>query len=204
MNPQNIDLTQYRQDARGYLVPLANIKEIDLARDNLVRELFALVLPLRDKIADAKRRAMDDANAFIDMSVEQYGVKRSTKGNATLSSYDGRYRVTIACQDVLQFDERIQAAKALIDECLDDYTRDANANLKVIVQKAFSMNAEGKINVRRVLELKNLKIEDDKWQRAMRALEDSLHTQYSREYIRFYERNGSGEYDLVNLDFAKL
>ena len=158
MNPQNIDLTQYRQDARGYLVPLANIKEIDLARDNLVRELFALVLPLRDKIADAKRRAMDDANAFIDMSVEQYGVKRSTKGNATLSSYDGRYRVTIACQDVLQFDERIQAAKALIDECLDDYTRDANANLKVIVQKAFSMNAEGKINVRRVLELKNLKM----------------------------------------------
>lgn len=200
-----IDLTQYRKDARGALVPVENIKEIDLARDDLVRELFAKVLPKRDELAALKREAMADVNAFIDMSVEQYGIKRSVKGNTTLTSYDGQYRITIANQDVLQFDERIQAAKALIDECLDDYTKDANANLKVIVQKAFNVNAEGKINVRRVLELKNLKIEDEKWQRAMRALEDSLHIQTSREYIRFHIRNeATGEYDLVNLDFAKV
>ena len=37
----NIDKTQYKQDAKGNLVPLANIKEIDLLRDELVLEIAA-------------------------------------------------------------------------------------------------------------------------------------------------------------------
>ena len=201
----DLDMSQYRKDARGALVPVAAIKEVDLLRDDLVRELVAKVLPVKAELATLKREAMAEANAFIDMSVEQYGVNRSVKGNTTLHSFDGKYRILIANHDVLQFDERIQAAKALIDECLDDYTKDANVNLKAIVQKAFNVNAEGKINVKRVLELRTLKIEDEKWQRAMQALSDSLNVQTSREYIRFYERNDeTGEYELINLDFAKV
>ena len=34
-----IDKTQYREDAKGNLVPLANIREIDLLRDELVTEI---------------------------------------------------------------------------------------------------------------------------------------------------------------------
>ena len=37
----NIDKTQYKQDAKGNLVPLANIREIDLLRDELVQEIAA-------------------------------------------------------------------------------------------------------------------------------------------------------------------
>ena len=29
----NLDVSQYKQDAKGNLVPLANIREIDLLRD---------------------------------------------------------------------------------------------------------------------------------------------------------------------------
>ena len=39
------DLSRYREDARGNLIPLDNIKPIDLARDELVREIFAAVQP---------------------------------------------------------------------------------------------------------------------------------------------------------------
>ncbi|WP_155238775.1 DUF3164 family protein, partial [Kingella kingae] len=37
---KEIDLSQYRQDARGNLIPIENIKEIDLDRDELVEEIF--------------------------------------------------------------------------------------------------------------------------------------------------------------------
>ena len=37
------DLSRYREDAKGNLIPLDNIKPIDLARDELVREIFAAV-----------------------------------------------------------------------------------------------------------------------------------------------------------------
>ena len=50
-----IDLSQYRQDARGNLVSVDNIKPIDLARDDFIREAFAKVLPLREQMKNSKR-----------------------------------------------------------------------------------------------------------------------------------------------------
>ena len=200
-----IDLSQYRQDARGNLVSVDNIKPIDLARDDFIREAFAKVLPLREQMKELKAQQMADANAFIDLSVEQYGAKRSVKGNITLTSLDGKLRIAIAQADVLHFDERLQAAKALIDECLNEWTQDSRAELKTFVLQAFDVSQEGKINVRKVLDLRKLDIADEKWQRAMKAIADSLHTQATREYIRYYQRNEeTGEYEHLALDFARV
>ena len=200
---KDLDLNQYRQDARGNLVPIANMKPIDLARDDFIREAFAQILPLREQMAELKAQQMADANAFIDLSVEQYGAKRSVKGNTMLTSFDGKQRIIIAQADVLHFDERLQAAKALIDECLNEWTQDSSAELKTFVLQAFDVSKEGKINVRKVLELRKLEIDDDKWKRAMQAIADSLHTQATREYIRYYQRNEeTGKYEQVVLDFA--
>lgn len=200
-----IDLSQYRQDARGNLVSVDNIKPIDLARDDFIREAFAKVLPLREQMKELKAQQMADANAFIDLSVEQYGAKRSVKGNITLTSFDGKLRIAIAQADVLHFDERLQAAKALIDECLNEWTQDSRAELKTFVLQALDVSQEGKINVRKVLDLRKLDIADEKWQRAMKAIADSLHTQATREYIRYYQRNEeTGEYEHLALDFARV
>ncbi|WP_455020260.1 DUF3164 family protein, partial [Kingella denitrificans] len=79
------DLSQYREDAKGNLIPLDNIKPIDLARDELVREIFAAVQPAARELAQAKRHAIDDVRAFVDLSAEKYGVKPSKRGNVTLT-----------------------------------------------------------------------------------------------------------------------
>ena len=106
--------------------------------------------------------------------------------------------------DVLTFDERLVAAKALIDECLDEWTQDSRDELKLIVQQAFDVNKEGKISTAKVLGLRRLQIDDEKWQRAMAAVTDSLHTQTTREYIRLHQRDEeTGEYVLVNADLGR-
>nr|DAS19881.1 MAG TPA: Protein of unknown function (DUF3164) [Caudoviricetes sp.] len=199
-----LDLTQYRQDARGNLIPIANIKEIDLLRDELVQNIFANVLPAVTALQNVKTQAIGDVRAFVDLSAEKYDVKPSKKGNITLNSFDGKLRVTVAMQDVLTFDERLQASKALIDECLNEWTVDSRQELKTIVQQAFDVNKEGKISVAKVLSLRRLEIQDEKWQRAMQALTDSVHTQATREYIRLHQRNDkTGEYVLVSTDWGK-
>ena len=104
-------------------------------------------------------------------------------------------------QDVLTFDERLQAAKALIDECLNEWTENSRDELKIIVQQAFDVNKEGKISVSKVLGLRRLEIQDEKWQRAIQAVSDSVHSQATREYIRLHTRDAeTGEYVLVNTD----
>lgn len=200
----NIDLTQFRQDARGNLIPITNIKEMDLARDELVQEIVGKLSPLFQEVKNAKANAIADVRAFVDLSAEKYDVKPSKKGNVTLYSFDGKWRVTVAMSDVLVFDERLQAAKALIDECLNEWTENSRDELKIIVQQAFDVNKEGKISVAKVLGLRKLEIQDEKWQRAMQALTDSVHTQSTREYIRLHQRRDeTGEYVLMTADLEK-
>lgn len=198
-----IDLSQYRQDARGNLIPIENIKEIDLDRDELVKEIFAAIeTPMREP-EQARRNGIEDVRVFVELAAEKYGAKPSKKGNVTLHSFDGELRVTVAMADVLTFDERLTAAKTLIDECLDEWTQDSRQELKTIVQQAFDVNKEGNISTAKVLGLRRLNIEHEKWQRAMQAIDDSIHTQTTREYIRIHRRDENGAYVLVSPELGK-
>ncbi|MDK4624198.1 DUF3164 family protein [Kingella kingae] len=198
-----IDLSQYRQDARGNLIPIENIKEIDLDRDELVKEIFAAIeAPMRN-LEQARRNGIEDVRAFVELAAEKYGAKPSKKGNVTLHSFDGELRVTVAMADVLTFDERLTAAKTLIDECLDEWTQDSRQELKTIVQQAFDVNKEGNISTAKVLGLRRLNIGHEKWQRAMTAIDNSIHTQTTREYIRIHRRDENGAYVLVSPELGK-
>ncbi|WP_274571577.1 DUF3164 family protein [Neisseria leonii] len=196
---------RYRQDAKGNLVPLANIKEIDLLRDELVLETVARAQSVRDTIAGFKRRAMDDIAAFVQLSAERYGVHLGgKKGNISLHSFDGTYRINLAMQDTLTFDEGLMAAKALIDECIHDWTAGSRSELKTLINDTFQVDKEGNISTARVLGLRRLNIDDPRWQRAMDALSDSVQVQVSKPFVRVYRRDDAGEYRLLNLDIAKV
>lgn len=200
-----IDLSRYRQDAKGNLIPLENIKETDLLRDELVMEIVAKAQAVRDTIAEFKQSAMDDIAAFAQLSAEKYGAKLGgAKGNIRLMSFDGAYRIALAMQDTLSFDERLAAAKALIDECINEWTAGSRPELKALINDAFQVDKEGNISTTRVLGLRRLSIDDEKWHRAMDALSDSVQVQTSKPFVRVYRREANGEYSLMSLDIAKV
>ena len=66
------------------------------------------------------------------------------------------------------------------------------------------MDKEGNISTARVLGLRRLAIDDAKWRRAMDALSDSLQVHTSKAFVRVYRRDTAGEYQLINLDVAKV
>lgn len=199
------DLSQYRQDAKGNLVPLANIKEIDLLRDELVMEIVGKAQTVQQQMAAFKADSMADIAAFVQLSADRYDVKLGgKKGNVSLHSFDGAYRVLLSMQDRLVFDESLHAAKALIDECINEWTEGSRSELKTLINAAFQVDKEGNISTARVLGLRRLKIKDEKWQRAMEALSDSLQVHTSKQFVRVYKRDDAGEYQLVSLDIAKV
>lgn len=199
------DLNQYRQDAKGNLVPLANIKEIDLLRDELVMEIAAKAKTVQQQMAVFKADSMADIAAFVQLSADRYDVSLGgKKGNVTLHSFDGQYRVNLSMQDTLVFDEGLLAAKALIDECINEWTEGSRSELKTLINAAFQVDKEGNISTARVLGLRRLDIKDDKWQRAMEALSDSLQVHTSKQFVRVYKRDEAGDYQLVSLDIAKV
>jgi len=195
----------YRADATGRLVPEAMIKPIDRTRDELVQELVRQAILMNGTLAEFKGRVFADLNAFVELSAEQYGVKfGGKKGNITLYTFDGRYKVQVAIAEHMVFDERLQAAKHLVDECIIGWSEGSRDEIKVLVQSAFDTDKEGKINTGRVLGLRRLDIKDEKWQRAMQAIGESLQVVGSKEYVRFYERVGEDQYKPISLDVAAV
>lgn len=195
----------YWEDANGALIPISKIKDIDKDRHHTVVALCDAARRKSAELADFKAGAMEAVTEFINRSLAEYDVQHGgKKGNVTLFSFDGRYKVVRQMQETLMFDERLMAAKALIDECIHGWSKGSNANIKVLVNDAFQVDQAGKISTGRVLGLRRAKIEDEKWQRAMAAISDSITVASSKPYIRFYERDDRGEYQPISLDLAAV
>ena len=145
----------YKMDSRGALVPIAVIRPIDLARDALVLEIAAKASAQAEQNAALKMAIFEDISAFVQLSAEQYDVKLGgQKGNVSLVSYCGRYKILRAIQETLVFDERLQAAKVLIDACLQRWSQGAQPEIKVLINDAFQVDKAGNINTGRVLNLR--------------------------------------------------
>jgi hypothetical protein len=191
---------EFMTDSQGRLVYIENVRPIDQTRDRLVRDIINKAQELAEIIASTKGTMMTDAKAFVDLSAEEYGIKYGgKKGNITLPTFDGKYKVVIATDDVIIFDERLQVAKALIDEMLLEWSKDAPEELITIITEAFRVDQAGKINQKAILSLRKHKFKDPRWQKAMDAISDSIQTQETREYIRVYQQNESG-WEKININ----
>lgn len=199
-----IEGKEYWRDAKGNLTPAELVKEIDKARDALVHEWVERGRDLSKAISHFKEGIFGDMQAFIELSAEKYGAKvGGNKGNVTLFSYDGKYKIQRAINESLQFDERIQAAKVLIDECLNEWSEGSRPELKALIERAFNVDKEGNLNTSRILGLRRVDIQDPRWQNAMQAISESVQVVSSKAYVRLYERVGeSDQYVPIALDVA--
>ncbi len=193
------------RNAQGHMVPHNLMKPIDLLRDEVVRKQIAIALELKLHMAATKIQMQQELADYLDLSASEYGVTYGgAKGNITLPSFDGSMKVERAIGEYRIFDERIQAAKAQIDACIERWSEGANEKIVAMVNHAFRVNKRGHIDVNQVLSLRQLDIKDVEWQEAMEAIADAITTVSKKEYIRLYQRERSGKYVAINLDWAKL
>ncbi|MDP8079543.1 DUF3164 family protein [Phocoenobacter skyensis] len=203
MSKQTIDERVFWKNAKGQFIPEANVKEIDKTRDELVRDLVAKALEVQQVIQGFKTQTFDDVNAFVELSAEKYNANiGGKKGNITLFTYDGEYKLQVAVAEHIRFDERIHAAKSLIDECLHDWSEGSKPELKVLIDNAFQVDKQGNLSTSRILSLRRVEIDDERWNNAMLAISDSIQVVGSKDYVRFYQRDGVGKYQPISLGIA--
>lgn len=208
MTTENSIPAGYWQDANGALIPVSKIKPIDKDRHQTVVGLCEQAKAESARLAGFKLTAVERMDSFIDRSAAEYGVElRGTKGkgNVTMTSFDGKFKIVRQVQEKISFDERLQHAKELIDQCIHEWGKGSKAEIKVLVGHAFQVDKAGEISVGRVLSLRRLDITDEKWVKAMKAINESMQVASTKAYTRFYERDdASGEYVPITLDVAAV
>lgn len=197
----------YWQKADGTLTPISKVKPIDKARTALVTEIAEQAKAMNDLLKDFIASANEEIDAFVAKSAAEYGVTMrgaAGKGNVTLTTFDGRYKIERQVADRIAFDERLQIAKAQMDECVVRWGKGSNDNMKAIVAVAFKTDKAGRVSVGGVLGLRQAKIDDPQWLKAPEIVADSMQAVGSAQYLRFYERNERGGYDPISLNAAAL
>ncbi len=209
MSTQNIPETipeGYMRNASGHLVPVGKVREHDKLRDSTVRSLVADAMEAHARLVAFKTKALGDIADLVRIAGEKYDVALGgKKGNVSLISYDGKYKVVRSIADRIIFTEEIEAAKELINRCIARWSEGANDNIRVLVERAFSKDKNGQLKTASVLELMRLEIADDEWKRAMKAINDAVQVTGTATYVRVYVRVGdSDQYEAIPLDLAAV
>lgn len=192
-------------DAKGRFTPLETIKPADKLQDETVRKIMNYARELSAQVARFKSHTFDDLGAFEALLAQEFGSKiGGAKGNKTFMSFDGLMKVSVQVQDYIDFGPQLQIAKQLVDECLNEWAADANAELRTIVTRAFNTDRAGQINRSEIFMLLRLDIEDERWRRAMEAIRDAMRVVGSKTYVRCHERDSHEDaWRAITIDLAK-
>ncbi len=192
------------QDVHGGYVPVSKVKPVDKIADQTVRKMIDFARDLSGQIARFKGHCYDDIGSLQALIAEQYGATvGGKKGNISLTTVDGRLKVTVQVADQLTFGPELQAAKKLVDACLADWSTGSSDNLIAVVNRAFQVDKEGLINRAELFMLLRVEIDDERWKNAMAAVRDSIRVIGSKTYIRFHERDDAeGAWRPITIDLA--
>jgi hypothetical protein len=200
-----IDGEEYLPDAKGSLVPVGLIKPQHLLEDELVRKVLGFGVALSDQVSRFKEHTFDDLGAFEALLAQEYGsTVGGAKGNKTLTTHDGLFKITVQVADNIVFGSELQIAKGLVDECLNEWAQGARDEIRAIVTRAFNTDKAGQINRSEIFMLLRLEIADPRWQRAMKAIRDAMRVEGSKTYIRCHRRvSFDAPWQAVTIDLAK-
>lgn len=191
--------------ADGGLLPVSAVKPQHLLEDDLVRGEIGHAWALSEQLNRFLGHFVENLTAYEQLVAEKYGAKvGGKKGNKTLMSYDGLFKITVQVADNVVFGPELQIAKTLVDDCLTDWSAGAGDELKAVIARAFNTDKEGQINRAALYSLLRLEIADIRWQNAMQAIRDAMRVVGSKSYVRFYHRPAAdAQWQAITIDLAK-
>ena len=179
----------YWKNAKGDLIREANVPDRERDMDAVVRKIHGFGADLSATMWRFREYTMRDIALFCERIIQEYGgTPRGKKGNVSLTSFDGTMRVQLAIADVIDIGPEIQAAQNLIEECIDEWSKNAAINLRALVRQAFQADSCGRLSVAQLLNLRRIEIDDAKWRQAQAAITDALRPGGRAEYVRIYTR----------------
>lgn len=204
MKIQNVNGKEYCINSAGSMVPIEAVRDIDKLRDSVVTRIAEKIKALEVYMKEVKAQCMSDIEEFLVISAEQYNVKMGgSKGNVMLTSYDGSEQIVLAKANNLVVNEGVNMAKVLIDEYLADITSEASPDLRAIVTLAFRVK-QGRMDVKRLMELKQCDIRDERWLKAMKIISDSVTVASTTPCLRLRDKTAEGVYKTHMLEFSTI
>lgn len=172
----------------GSIIPFEKLEPAKQVEHELVTMLGKEAELISAGLAEFKHRAISELIAARVMMMEDHGVKKGgADGNLTLRSACGTFMVKMSVSKHITFGPELEAARELIFEFLEDELKKGGSEvIHEIVKKVFDISGRGRIDTSGILGLREHRFEDERWERAMKAIEAAICRDSSTTYVNFY------------------
>lgn len=195
-------------NARNEWVHPDLIRADEKLKDQLVECILRKVEEHNKLLKALKDDINDDIESYLDILLEKYNINAkdsAKKGNFTFEDYAKTLKVQVQMAEKIQFNDKLNIAKAKIDEYLNDIVKDSSEDIKVLINKAFEVDKKGNLDSKKILSLRSYDIKDARWKEAMEIIAESVEIVGIKPYIRFYKRDkATDSYTAISLDFANI
>ena len=187
------------RNAKGWLMPVASVKQKDLLEDALVERCHLMMAAVAEGCRMMRLGTHSECDALIGMIVADAGGDGSTQvGKVTLQNLAATRRITIDRRDTMAFGAEVAAARDKVMSCVRKWSDGANPHLVALANAAFQANGNGELSVSKVASLWRIECDDPEWKDAMTALKDSLRVAGQTTYVRMHERQDpDGKWELI-------
>lgn len=193
---------EYWQDGEELWVPLKHISQEDRQRDALVMELIADARKLQMLVKSTKQMMEAKLEDYLAHLAEQYG--EEWQGNARIRDFSQTLEVEVSSAKLLTFDEKLSIAKAKVDACISKWSKNSRTEIIALVNQAFRVNQKGQMDVKALLKLPTLAINDEEWVEAMEIIKDSVTVWSTRQYLNFRVKGEDGKWLAIPLNFSRI
>lgn len=192
----------YWLDGEGLKVPVEYVSEEDQQRDKFVDDLIDDAMRLQGLIGSYKAKMQKKVEAYLDEVAGNYG--ENWAGNARIRNFSQDAEVEVRQAKLLAFDETLAIAKKKIDNCISKWAQGSRTEIIALVNQAFRVNQKQQIDVKEIMKLLTLDIQDEEWQEAMEIIKKSITVESTKQYLIFRRRDETGKMQTITLNYSAL
>lgn len=192
-------------DPKGNAIPMKYVDIIDKMTDRMVMKVFKQALKASEELKKLHSMALAGSEELMNATSKKYNVTiRTAKGNKRFTDFSNTIRLDITIGDFIDFDERLNTAKALIDKCIEKWSEDADDKIKLLINNAFKVDKKGNLDKHAIMGLRNLAIKDTEWKKAMELITDSIRVIDRKAYLKFSSKDDNGNWHGIPLDISRV
>jgi hypothetical protein len=176
--------------------------EKEFTIDTLINQ----ALEINQSLLEFKNEAHIRLLEFSEL-MHMYGKLRNEgKGNFSIINEAGTKKVVFKIQNRKSFNELAGLAETHLRNFIQSFVKVRNHEAYTFISSILERNAKGEYDIALINRL--YKMENDyhhpDWKEAIRLFKEAYQEIDSRSYITFYHRVESGEWRLINLNFASI
>jgi hypothetical protein len=181
-------------------------EKYEAQREKTISTLFKEAIKNNELLKAFHTKCVVEMDAQYER-LQSYGeIRANSKGGFSIMSADGTKKISYKYVSFGKFDERANKAADLLKDFLQDFVKKKDAKVYNIVMSLLEKNKEGDFEYSRINSLYKYENEFDdmRWQEAIKLFKESFVRAESKMQLYFQQKNESGIFETINLNFSTL